>query len=262
MTSQTATAERSPAPAHPGARSWLLLAVCEAKMVIRDTAGLIVPFGLPVLILVMSASSASETVITGGRTALDIHVIPLVFTMVVGLIGVVNTPSFLSAYRRTGVLRRLGTTPASPAMVLVAQVAVGVVQAVLGMAVAFGAAVLFFGAKPPIDTGAALGALALGIAVMFALGMVVAAVAPTPNSALAMGLVAYLGLGALGGMFGGKESLPDGVARVGEWLPFGAAVDVLSSAWAGEGVPGPQMAVLAATAAASAVIAAVFFRWE
>lgn len=260
MTSQTEAALRS--PARPGVRSWLLLSVCEAKMVVRDTAGLIVPFGLPLLILVMSASSASETVITGGRTALDIYVIPLVFTMVVGLIGTVNTPSFLSAYRRTGVLRRLGATPAPPVMVLVAQVAVGVVQAVLGMAVAFGAAVLFFGARPPMDPAAALGAMALTFAAMFALGMVVAAVAPTPNSAVALGLVAYLGSGALGGMFGGKESLPDGVARVGEWLPFGAAVDALSSAWAGEGAAGGPMAALAVAAAASAVVAAVFFRWE
>ncbi|MDA2812632.1 ABC transporter permease [Nocardiopsis sp. RSe5-2] len=261
MTAHTAaTPVRS--PARPGVRSWLLLAVCEAKMVIRDTAGLIVPFGLPLLILVMSASSASEAVVTGGRTALDIYVIPLVFTMVIGLIGIVNTPSFLSAYRRTGVLRRLGATPASPVMVLVAQVAVGVAQSLLGIAVAFGVAVAFFGARPPIDVPAALGALVLTVAVMFALGMVVAAVAPTPNSAVAMGLVAYLGLGALGGMFGGKESLPEGVARVGEWLPFGAAVDALSSAWAGEGVAGPHAAVLAATAVAAAVVAAVFFRWE
>lgn len=246
----------------PGLGSWLTLVRCEAKMVARDTAGLIVPIGLPLLILVMSAMGAAEEEVVGGRSVLDIYILPLVFTIVIATIGVINMPSFLASYRKTGVLRRLGVTPASPVMVLVAQVAVSLLQAVLGIAIAFGVAVVFFGAKPPIDPGGALGALALAIAAMYALGMVVAALAPTPNSAVAIGLVSFFALGALGGMFGGREAMPEAVARVGEWLPFGAAVDALSSAWAGEAIDPANLAVLALTALASAAIAALFFRWD
>lgn len=112
----------------PGAAAWLTLTVCEAKMVARDTAGLVVPIGLPLLILIMSASSASSEIVANGRSVLDVFVLPLVFTIIIATIGVINMPSFLAYYRRTGILRRLSVTPASPAMVLVAQVVVSVLQ--------------------------------------------------------------------------------------------------------------------------------------
>lgn len=231
-------------------------------MVARDTAGLIIPIVLPLLILVMSGLGAADEEIVNGRSALDIFVLPIVFTMVVAVIGIINMPSFLATYRKTGVLRRLAVTPASPAMVLVAQVVVSLLQAIVGIALAYGAAVVFFDASLPVYLGSALGVVALATAAMYALGMVVAAVAPTPNSALAIGLVGFFALGALGGMFGGQDALPDAVARVGEWLPFGAMVDGLSSAWMGEAVDASIFAVLAATALVGTVVAALFFRWD
>src|SRR5690606_15357682 len=52
----------------PGLGAWLTMIQCEIKMVVRDTAGLVVPIGLPLLILVMSASTAAEQVVINGRT--------------------------------------------------------------------------------------------------------------------------------------------------------------------------------------------------
>ncbi|GAB3657433.1 ABC transporter permease [Glycomyces tarimensis] len=246
----------------PGVRAWLTLTVCEGKMVVRDTAGLVIPIGLPLLILVMSASSASDEVVVNGRTALDVFVVPLVLTMVIATIGIINMPSFLAYYRRSGILRRLSVTPASPAMVLVAQVAVSVVQAAIGIGAALAVAVLGFGTKPPVHLGTAVGGFVLAMAAMYALGMIVAAVAPTPNSAVAIGLVAFFALGALGGMFGGRESLPDPVATVGEWLPFGASVEALSAAWAGGGFEAAHLASFGGTILAGVAVAAGLFRWE
>ncbi len=119
-------------------------------MVARDTAGLVVPIGLPLLILVMSASSASTEEVANGRTVLDVFVLPLVFTIIIASIGVINMPSFLAYYRRTGILRRLSVTPASPAMVLVAQVVVSVLQTLVGLGVAIVVATAFFDASPPV----------------------------------------------------------------------------------------------------------------
>lgn len=246
----------------PGLHSWLTMIRCEAKMVVRDTAGLVVPIGLPLLILVMNASAAGNEEIIAGRTALDLYVLPLVFTIVTATIGIINMPSFLAYYRRSGILRRLAVTPASPAMVLVAQVVVSLLQAILGIGLAFAVAVLAFGAHPPVDVAPAIGIVALSIASMYALGMVVAALAPTPNSAVAIGLVGFFGLGALGGLFGGRESLPDALARLGEWLPFGASVEALSSAWAGQPVEGVHLLSLAVSTVLGVAVAAMFFRWD
>ncbi|HWV79588.1 MAG TPA: ABC transporter permease [Isoptericola sp.] len=256
------------APPHavrPGAGAWWALTVAEARMVGRDTAGLVVPLGMPVLVLVMNGLHPGLAEVipgTDGRTALDLYVLPLTLTMVVALVGVINMPSFLAYYRRTGVLKRLGVTPASPAMVLCAQAFVGAAQVLAGVALALVVAFAWLGATPPADPWVATGLLALTVTAMFAVGMLVAAVAPTPGSAVAIGLVAFFAIGALGGMFGSRENLPDALATLGGWLPFGAAVDALGAAWAGVAVPGSAVVGLAVSTAVAGGAAAAWFRWE
>jgi ABC-2 type transport system permease protein len=248
----------------PGPRAWSALVVAEAKMVVRDTAGLVMPFGMPLLILVMyGISDATEIIVPGtdGRTAFDVFVVPVVLAIVVGIVGVINMPSFLASYRRTGVLKRLSVTPASPAMVLVAQVVVSVAQTALGVALALVVATTAFDARPPASPGVALGVFALSAAAMYAVGMLVAAVSPTPNAALAIGLVAFFAFGATGGMFGDVSNLPEPVARVGEVLPFGASVQALGDAWAGGPVETLHLAALGGTVVVCSLVAARFFRW-
>lgn len=247
----------------PGLRAWRTLVRSEMKMVMRDTAGLIVPIGLPLLIMLMSSAGASaETVDGSGLTGLEAYVLPLVFGVVLASIGIINMPSFLAYYRRSGILRRLAVTPASPAMVLIAQAIVSLLQAIVGISVAFAVAVLAFGARLPADLGVALGVLGLGMAAMYGIGMIVAALAPTPNSAVAIGLVAFFALGALGGMFGGRQALPEALATAGEYLPFGAIVEALSAAWLGNPVEPIHLISLAGTVLIGGSIAALAFRWD
>jgi ABC-2 type transport system permease protein len=234
----------------------------EAKMVTRDIAGLVTPFALPLLILLTSAQGASQEVVVAGRTVLDLYVLPLVLVMVLAFVGVLNMPSFLAYYRKSGILRRLAVTPASPLLVLLAQAIVSAIQAALGILVAAGVAVLAFGANPPLHPWAALGALALTAAAMYAMGMIVAAVAPSPSAGVAIGLIGFLGIGALGGMFGGRDSLPGPLAEVGAHLPYGAGVDALAAAWAGQPLPASALLSLAAAVVVGTVVAAALFRWE
>ncbi|MEU4405894.1 ABC transporter permease [Streptosporangium sp. NPDC023963] len=246
----------------PGPRAWAELLICELKVVARDTAGLVVPIGMPMLILVMNASSAGRETVAHGRTAFDVYVLPLVFTMVVATTGIVNMPSFLAYYRRSGILRRLGVTPASPALVLVAQAAAGALQITVGIAAAWLLALLAFDANPPVRVGAALGVLALTVAAMYAVGLIVAALSPTPNSSVAIGLSVFFVLGATGGMFGGRDSLPEVITTIGQWLPFGAGSQALSAAWIGAPVEASNLIGLAACVVFGSVVAAVFFRWD
>src|SRR5699024_8723274 len=211
----------APRPGRPGARAPMMMCRAEGRMVARDVAGLVTPFALPLLILLTSAAGASRQEIVAGRTVLDLYVLPLVLVMVLAFVGVLNMPSFLAYYRKSGILRRLAVTPASPVLVLLAQTIVSAVQAALGILVAAAVAALAFGANPPLHLGSALLALTLTAAAMYATGMIVAAVAPSPSAGTAIGLLGFLGLGALGGMFGGRDSLPGPLAEIGALLPFG-----------------------------------------
>lgn len=258
MTATTIRARR------PGFNAWLRLTQAEARMVGRDTAGLIVPLGLPLLILVMQAVSIEDTAVevAPGATVLDVYVLPVVLTMVVATIAVINMPSFLATYRKTKMLRRLAVTPASPSMVLVAQFVVSLVQVIIGIGLAFAVGTIFFEANLPSNLIAALLVLAGCCAAMYAVGMIVASVAPTPNSSVALGLMAFFAMAAVGGMFGGIQNLPEALSTVGVWLPFGASVEAFQSVWLGEAVDWQNWVSLAVTTVVGASVAAILFRWE
>jgi ABC-2 type transport system permease protein len=245
-------------------RAWALLTLTEGRLMVRDTAGLIVPLGLPMLIMVMNGagSDGEGTERFRGLPALDAYVVPLTIVMVVALIGMVNMPAVLAAYRRTGVLRRLSVTPAHPALVLVAQVVVSLAQTLVGVALALLVARLGFQVSMPRGLLSAVGVFVLVTVAMYALGMVVAALAPTPNSAVAVGLVLFFATMAVGGGFGPRENLPGWLAAAGEYAPYGAGLEALSACWTGVPPGLAHLGALAVTAVVAAAVAARTFRWS
>lgn len=257
------TAHDIHAAPRPGLRATGALVRAEMRMVTRDTAGLIVPIALPVLVLVMNGSGTSTEIVgPGAVTAFDRFVLPLALTMIIAVIGIVNMPSFLALYRKSSVLKRLSTTPIGPAQVLAAQVITSAVQATLGIGIALSTAALLFGVTPPHNPIQVAAIVMLGAAAMYSIGIVVAAVAPTANSAVAIGLTLFLVLGATGGLFGPIADLPGPVAVVGEVLPFGATVTALGSAWAGTPVDIGGLAGLVVAVIAGTVCAIRLFRWS
>lgn len=248
----------------PGPRAWLRMIQAEGTMITRDAANVVIPLALPVLLLVMNGLSLEhpDEEIRPGVTVLDLHAVPVVLALVVTMIAVMNFPGYLATYRKTGVLRRLAVTPASPAMVLVAQMVVSFLQMLVGIVIAFGIAILFFNANPPGDALTAVLVLFALCLAMYAVGMIVASVAPTPNAAVALGLVAFFGMAALGGMFGPVENLPEPLAEIGSWLPFGAAVEAFQSTWLGDAVAWENWASLGATTVLGVGVASALFRWE
>lgn len=255
-----------PTPYRVGYRAWRQLVTSELRCVVRDTAGLLIPVGLPALFLTMyglgGAGEPGSGDRTTGATVLDMFGIPLAIVMVLCLIGVVNMPSFLALYRRSGVLRRLSVTPLQPVHVLGAQVVVSGAQSLVGVGLALGIAVVGFGASLGGSVATMVGSVLLVAASMYGVGMVVAAVSPTPNSSVAIGMVLFFGMGATGGLFGPTEALPSVLADVGRYLPFGAGMDAVAAAWTGQPVGGADLAVLAVYAVAGLAVGVATFRWD
>lgn len=248
----------------PSARAWALLTWTEAKLVTRDIAGLVIPLFLPMLIMVMYGLGANGegTERFRGVPAFDAYVVPMTLVMVVAIIGMVNMPAVLAAYRVSGVLRRLEVTPAHPAMILVAQMAAALVQVLVGVVLALLVARLAFDMSMPRDPLPAIGVFCLVTVTMYALGMLVAAIAPTTNAAVAIGLVLFFATMALGGGFGPRENLPDDLAALGEHLPYGAGLEALSATWMGVAPDLWHLAALAGAAVLAGAAAAKTFRWS
>lgn len=244
------------------AAAWGQMFLAEARMIIRDTSGLLLPIGMPLLLMVMNGmGDAAEEVLPNGSAVMNAILLPLTVTMVMALVGVVNMPSFLAAYRKYGVLKGLAVTPARPLMILLAQMVVSLAQVLVGVGLMMGVGAAFFGVTLPAHLGWGLivGVLLLGA--MYGIGILIAAVAPSVNAGLALGLGAFFVMLALGGGFGPVANLPDVLQTIGESLPYGAGNAALAAAWVGEQPETAHLVALGAWAVVTGGLAAKFFRW-
>lgn len=241
---------------------WAQLILTEARMTTRDTSGLILPIGMPLLIMVMNGlGDSAQQVLPSGSTVMNQILMPLTVTMVVALVGVVNMPSFVASYRKYGVLKQLAVTPARPMAILLAQVAVSLAQILVGVVLMLAVGMTSFGVALPRSVGWALVAGVLLVAAMYAVGLLIAATAPTVNAGLALGLGAFFVMLALGGGFGPTENLPDVLEQAGALLPYGAGNHALSAAWTGEAPRLQDVGVLGAWTLVAGGLAGRFFRW-
>ena len=99
--------------------------------------------------------------------------------MTLAILGVNTPPGRLVKYREKGVLRRLSTTPASPRSLLIAQLVVNMGVAVVSLALLLIVGNLAFEIPLPKDPIGFAVAFLLGMSSLFALGLLVAAVAPS-----------------------------------------------------------------------------------
>lgn len=105
-------------------------------------------------------------------------------------------------------------------------------------------------------------AVVLGLASLFAVGLVVAALSPTGRIAGSVGPLLFFPMLFLAGTWLPRDRMPDWLAAIGAYSPLGALIDTVGAAWAGAPPAPAQLAAMAALAALLGIVAARAFRWE
>ena len=171
-------------------RAFGLLVASEIKIAIRRPVGLLVAVGIPFVLLVIFGSIPATTrpdAALGGISFFNLYV-PTLMVFVLIAVGLGGLPQQLATYRQQGVLRRMSTTPVPPSWLLAAQTTVSLILAVIGIGILLGAGAGAFGLALPHDVGGylvSLVALVLTAVATLGLGLLVAAVAKTPQIAQA-----------------------------------------------------------------------------
>lgn len=234
------------------------ITIVETKLLFRDPSTWAVAVLLPTLILGILGIILAD-VSFGDQRFIDLFV-PSLMVITLATLGVNSLPIRLATYREKGVLRRLATTPVKPATLLVAQLAIHMVVAVAAVGLLIIVGKLAFGVPLPRHLLGFLAAFFLGMSSLFALGLLVAAVAPTARAGGALALPMYFLAMFLGGTYLPRWFLPDFLVRIGDYTPPG--VQALLDAWMGTAPQAPQLATMAVITAAAGVAAARLFRWE
>ncbi|MDA1358977.1 ABC transporter permease [Glycomyces luteolus] len=234
----------------------------ETRLFLRDpmsfTIGLLLPaavlLGLGAVPMLREPSPDM-----GGQRFID-YFAPSTLVMAVGVIGLTNLPAVLAAYRERGVLRRMRTTPIHPAKLLLAQLIVNIGASLASALLVIVAGKLVFDVPMPQHPWGFAIAFVLGISSVFAIGMLVAAVAPTARAASGLSTVLFMSVMFFGGVYLPRFMLPDAVARIGDYVPPG--VQSLLDAWTGTAPAVIPLVVMAATAIGAGAVAARIFKWE
>ncbi|MCD6345188.1 MAG: ABC transporter permease [Anaerolineae bacterium] len=246
-------------------RSLWKLTLVEAKLYLREpmAAFFTLVFPLMMLFLFGSIYGNEPTDFYDGRGSVDVSV-PGYMAMIIGTVGLLSIAITMATYRETGVLRRYRATPLRPAAILTAQVVVNFVMTLLGVLLLVVAARLVYGLRFEGNAVSVLGAFILSTLSFFAIGFLLASLAPTARVANIVGMVLFYPNLFLSGAAMPKEMFPDGVLLVSRVLPLTYVVDLLQGLWFGEpwGDHLTEVAVLVGMLAVGVIVSAKTFRWE
>lgn len=246
-----------------GSALWQLT-VTELKLYLRELTGPVWGVGFPTLLLIIFGSIPSwdtPKAAYDGLTTLEVYV-PILIMLAVALTSLIAMPVTLAGYRERGILRRMRTTPAGPVRVLAAQLIVGLATIAVTAIVVLAVSRLGYGAALPRQLGGWAVAMLLTVAAMLSMGLFAAAVAPGARGAAGIGNLLFFPLMFFSGLWLPIPSMPAVLQHISHATPLGAAYGALQKATLGQWPTWLQLLTMAAYAAAFAVAAARFFRWE
>lgn len=240
----------------------LKMALVETKLLWREPGTWLTGVLLPVFILVVLGAipalrTPAETF--GGQRFIDLFV-PSLVVMSLATLGANTMPLRLASYREKGVLRRLATTPVNPAALLAVQLAINSAVALVAVGLLIAAGRLAFQIPLPQHLPGFLAALLLGMSSLFALGLLIAAVAPTARAATAAVAPVFIVVMVLGGVYVPRIFLPAFLVRFGAFTPPG--VQAMLDAWMGIAPDPLPLVVMAVTTVVAGLAAARLFRWQ
>jgi ABC-2 type transport system permease protein len=244
-------------------RAFWKLTVTEFKLFIREPLAVFFILAFPLILLWLNGSQGGNAPVAeqGGQGRIDL-LVPGYVALILATVAFTQLPGVLATYRERGILRRLATTPVPPAKVLGAQLVVHLVASTIGVALLLATATVLYDLHLPRAIAAAVLVYLAGALALYALGFILAALAPNARTANAVGFVVYFPMIFLSGAVIPREALSASMRRIGEVLPLAPVVTGLRDAWSGAGISMAALAALAAMVVVASAVGVRVFRWE
>jgi ABC-2 type transport system permease protein len=241
------------------------LVLMQIKLYLREPAATFftVIFAPMLLVLFGAIYGNKPDPFFGGRGTIDISV-PSYIALIIISVGFMGIPIATAANREAGVLRRFRTTPLRPAAYILANIAAYYLMTLAGVIVLVivgkaGYGMRFSGNVLSCWLGFTFSAMAF-----FAIGYLVAGLAPTARIAQAVGMILAFPMMFLGGATIPMEVLPQSVRNFGRFIPSTHVVTLMRGLWAGDSWAKhlTEAAVLGGVLILGMFLAARTFRWE
>lgn len=240
------------------------LTATETKLFFREPMMVFFALAFPPILLVILGSVPAmrqPDPDLGGYRAIELYV-PIIIAMGLAVFALNGLSQMFSTYRDKGVLRRMRTTPIKPRVLLGAQMLMCTAMSVATMIVVLAIGRLAFDVTLPRQVPAYLIGYVLAALSMFALGLLVASLAPTGKTAGAIGSLVFFPIMFFAGLWVPRNSMNDVLRTISDYTPLGAGVQSLQDATAGHWPSLLHVAVLLGWTIVAGGLAARYFRWE
>ncbi len=240
------------------------LTLMEFKLLMREWVVPLFVLVLPVALLLgfgFQPGSGKADKNLGGQTGAA-YIAAIGCGIALAMLGLSVLPTALATYREKGVLRRMSTTPVRPSYVLAAQLALFAAAGAFVVVVLVAAGNILFGTPVPHHLLMFAVSALLGMAALFGIGLLVAAVAPSGKAGNAIGMTLFFPTLFFGGVYIPRETMPSALRAIGDFTPLGATLKTMRDSWMGTEPRPAQLAIMAAYAVVAGLAAAKIFRWE
>lgn len=249
-----------------GMRKMMLV---ELKLFLREPEAFFFTLIFPLILLFIFGSifgnqpNQVSVYLFGDRGAVDVSV-PAYMALIIGVAGMMFMPYLVATYRQKGILRRLRMTPVRPQTILTAWAVVYFAINLVGALLLVIAGKIVYGLRFEGNAFYFFLAFFLSSFSFFAVGFMIASLAPTVRSASVIGMALFFPMIFLSGTTFPWKILPHGVQMVGRAMPLTYVVRLLQGLWFAE--PWSEhflnLAVLAGMLIVGVSISVKVFRWE
>ncbi|GGN83582.1 transport permease protein [Actinoplanes lobatus] len=243
---------------------FIKLTLSEFRLTLREPLYVFFTLLFPLLLITIlgNVPTMQETPPElGGLRVIDVYA-GAALGLAIGIIGLQGLPAVLATYRERGILRRLATTPVRPTLLLAAQLAMNLATVLVSAVLVYTVAHLAFDVPIPKSPLTLLLAILLNCSGAFAIGLLLAALAPTGKTANAIGTFLFFPMMFLAGLWAPRALMPEVLRRIGDFTPFAAGQDLMNGALTGQSPEWLSITVLIGYLVICGAAAVKFFRWE
>ena len=238
----------------------------EAKLFLREPVGAFFTLAFPLIMLFIFGtiySNAPAAQGSDGKEGIG-SLIPAFMSMIIGITGLMGVTITMATYRETGILRRLRTTPVSPVLVLIAQVAVVFTMTALGALLLVAAGKLVYQVRVEGRLISMAGGFILSSLSFFGIGLILAGILPTARTAQIVVMALLYPMLIFSGAAWPRELMPTAVQKFAAFLPLTYVVNLLDGLWSGSPWRDHLLdtGVLVAMLLLGVIVSARTFRWE
>lgn len=186
---------------------------------------------------------------------------PILILFAITLLAVQALPDVLTRYREMGVLKRLRTTPVSPALLLFAQLALTMIVSV-SCTVLMTVVPALIGASWPENAGGFVLSYVLAAWALLGLGLLIASLFHNAKVAAGFGSALFFVLQFFAGLWLQRPNMPPWLRHISDLTPSGAGVQALTDSAVGHWPQLLHLLVLAVWGAAMTAASIRLFSWE